>query len=144
MTDESTAEKWTEENWVYLGESPNIAGAHRWRDEAGNPMSFKGAKARVPGGIYTVKCERHDGTITLYGTQFTYTGARAEDAGSIQLQAMAVESKLKAERLNRNTSRTGAIDETLSGLLDIAKGLKTYSDRRALADYVLAKIYDAD
>jgi hypothetical protein len=132
------------EDWVYLGESFDLAGAHAWRDDSGRRLLFKAAKARVPGGIYTVRVKRDaDGGVTLYGRDFTYTGRQAEDAAAIQVQAQATEVRIKAKRLAANTSRTGAIDEAVTDLLRMAAGLKTYGDRRALADYVVAKIHAA-
>jgi hypothetical protein len=132
---------WQVEEWVYLGPSATLFGSHRWRDAAGAAMSFK-RKARVFGGIHVVKAERTADSVTLYGEP-EFTGRLADDAALLQTVAMHAEASVKRERLARSTSRTGAIDSALEPLLDIARGYKTFGDRKALLDYVTARIYGA-
>jgi hypothetical protein len=133
------------EEWVYLGQCRLQGGGtgHEWRTPDGKPVVYAKLKARVLGGVYQLNVRRTDERVTVQPGTLSYSGHQVEDAAAIQLIGMEAERKIKVKRLEANTSRTAQLDEALAPLLELARGLKTYSDRRALLDYVASKVANA-
>lgn len=110
--------------WVYLGPHWRDNGRWAWRDPEGETLGFKKVRARLFGGIYTVRVHRTEDVITVYGTP-TWTGRHTEDAAEIQARATKRETHLQEQRLERSTSRTATIDAALTDLVDLAAPMTT-------------------
>jgi hypothetical protein len=137
--------EYQEERWVYLGvrQGRGSTTYYAWRDEAGDELGYDKVKARVFGGIHTVQVSRIDERVTVRSDTVRFTGDRADDAAAIEINALQRERELALIRLERNAKRTKTIDDALTSVLEIAQGLKTYSDRRALLDYISSKVHSA-
>jgi hypothetical protein len=141
-TEAAPASNFVEEEWTYMGPSSTTTGAFVWRDGDGHRMVYKKFRARVFGGLHTIRVERVDSHTYVSGEP-VYTGRQSEDAGQIQITALDVERRLRTKRLEANTSRTQTIDEAIAPLLELAGGIRSMSDRRALLDYITARVYTA-
>lgn len=135
--------EFSDEEWVFLGPSPAEAGVYRWRDGNGELLAYDKFKARVFGGIYTVKVLRTPPDGVRVRLTNTFTGRRAEDCAIIEVQALRVEDSWRIKRLEANAKRTANIDEAIAPLLELAASLPIMSDRGALLHYVTGKVYAA-
>jgi hypothetical protein len=131
------------EEWTYLGPHPTMAASFRWRDAGGSILTYGKLRGRVFGAVYEVQVQRgpEDSIRVLRDTK--WAGRMAEDSATIEVQALEIEARLKVKRLEANTSRTATIDEAIAPLLELAGAIKAMSDRRALLDYITARVYQA-
>lgn len=125
---------------VYVGPG-NKPSTYVWRKPDGSLGVWGKLKARVAGMVYAI--EAADGGDRVYPATMRWTGEYAEDAAQLQVAATAKEQAQALARLERNQSRTQAVDDTLGELLALAGKLTSVRDKRALADYVTARILRA-
>jgi hypothetical protein len=131
------------EEWVYLGPHSTMAASYRWRDPNGQVLTYGKLRGRVFGAIYQIRVQRGPEDNVRVLRETTWAGRMAEDAATIEARALEVEARLKVKRLEANTSRTATIDEAIAPLLELAGSIKSMSDRRALLDYITARVYQA-
>jgi hypothetical protein len=133
------------ERWVYLGprQGSGTKTYYSWREESGDELGYDKVKARVFGGLYTLLVRRFEDRIIVRADSVQFTGQRAEDAAAIEVHALEAERQVAVTRLERNAKRTQTLDDALTDVIEIAKGLKAYSDRRALLDYISSKVHSA-
>ncbi len=141
MSEEQEAQP-APERWVYLGQYQHGTKiGHAWRDAAGETRRFQKVKGRIHGAYYQVQVVRAADSISVYG-EAVYLGDWAPDRAQIQLEAEERLRRIKVGQLERSTTRSAALDEALEPLLEIATRLLP-DERRALVDYVTAKVYGA-
>jgi hypothetical protein len=141
--DVTTVETWTCEGRRWSQHRAKLYTV--WRRPNGEDATFIKVDG-VLGSQYEVTISEPDGTLTLHGTP-RYLGP-APDLDSAQRAVWELAEKQartdqETHRLQASERRRSEIDQALEPLLAVAGRVRGYSSRKALADYVTARLYGA-
>lgn len=140
------------QEWVYAGRRLNSKGkpVDAWVTEAGKGKQVHfgaGTKlsTHIIGALYRAKVEVEGDTMTLYGVPTFVEGMHAPEADRREWTALdsVTNTKLAAERRERNAAKVEALDEALKPLVEIAKTLRSRADQDAFLATVIRRLTTA-
>jgi hypothetical protein len=144
----------TTERWIYGGlRMLNTGTVHAWLPEpaAGRPLPeelWYRVKAKgdwMVGGIYTATVTRAGQRVQLYGSPGPWL-QRFEDREAVaRLEVLdrAARDEIAHNALKRRAAKDPALATAIRPLLELAAGLRTDAQVRALLAYVTEQIYAA-
>lgn len=144
----------TSERWIYGGLRVLKAGTvHAWIPEPpdGGPLPdelwyrFKASGHWTVGGIYTATVARAEQSVQLYGSPGPWL-QRFDDRDAVaRLEVLdrAARDEIARTALQRRAAKDPALAAAIRPLLQVAAGLRTGAQVRALLAYVTEQIYAA-
>lgn len=144
----------TTERWMYGGARIlNSGTVHAWFPEpaAGQPLPeelwyrFKAAGGWMVGGIYTATVVRRDQRVQLHGSPgpWLHRFDDAEAVARLEVLDRAARDQIARSALERRAAKDPALGATIRPLLELAAGLRTDTQVRALLAYVTEQVYAA-
>lgn len=133
------------ETWVYAGRRVGKGNkqAYAWIDPTGKELWYgQGFQGTVIGGRYDVQVDRASANTSVFGKP-SYVGRTfIEDQRLVEWQAKheAANALLAAASRERSDAKRNALDGALAPLMDVARSLRTQSEKDAFIAHVIRKL----
>lgn len=131
-----------EEIWIYAGRRVSKGKqAYAWIDANDKELWYgPGFQGKVIGGRYTVTVDRDSDKLTVYGKPSYVDRSQDERTAEWEAKQETSNTLLAAASRERTAAKQRTLDEALVPLLDVARTLRTGSERDAFLAHIIRKV----